>query len=99
MEGWWKCRLGTKEGLCPANYLEEIAEEDPADLVYDLPRKVMTSSDDTYDLLPKRNLSTTSDYDVLPGLRQYSEESYDDLPAKMRYPQKLTKQNNCKNIF
>ena len=36
MEGWWKCKnQGGETGLCPANYLEEIKEEDQ---VYDLPR-------------------------------------------------------------
>lgn len=101
MEGWWKCKLGDKEGLCPANYLELVEEsEAEMDTVYDLPRKILTSSDDTYDVLPKRNMSTTSDYDVLPvqGRDRYcSQESYDELPAaKLRHPYKLKKQPHGK---
>ena len=26
-EGWWKCSLGTLEGLVPANFLEELDED------------------------------------------------------------------------
>ena len=98
MEGWWKCRLGDQEGLCPANYLELVQPETPADEVYDIPRKVLSSSEETYDILPKRNFSQNSDYDVLPGRdRMLSQESYDELPvAKLRNPQKLKKQNHSK---
>ena len=98
MEGWWKCRLGDSEGLCPANYLELVQWSAPPDEVYDIPRKILTSSEDTYDILPKRNFSTNSDYDVLPGReRVESQESYDELPAaRLRNPHKLKKQKHCK---
>ena len=28
-EGWWKGRIGQKEGVFPSNFVEEITEEEP----------------------------------------------------------------------
>ena len=28
-EGWWRGRIGQKEGVFPSNFVEEITEEEP----------------------------------------------------------------------
>ena len=28
-EGWWRGRIGSKEGVFPSNFVEEILEEEP----------------------------------------------------------------------
>ena len=36
-DGWWKCSLGTLEGLVPANFLEELDEDyEPGTVQFEL---------------------------------------------------------------
>ena len=41
-EGWWKGRIGQKEGIFPSNFVEEITEEAPEPL----PSSSSSSDDD-----------------------------------------------------
>jgi len=102
-EGWWKCSLGTLEGLVPANFLEELDED--YEPVYNLPRKHTGSPEETYDQLPIRNYSVVEEeYDILPNrtfTNQKADEVYDELPnrnvydmprgIKLRHPEKFLK--------
>merc|ERR1711970_1396492 len=88
-EGWWKCSLGTLEGLVPANFLEELDED--YEPVYNLPRKLgPVLPEETYDELPSRNYSPVleEEYDVLPNRsvpNQPADDVYDELPNRNVY--------------
>merc|ERR1711970_505134 len=77
-EGWWKCSLGTLEGLVPANFLEELDED--YEPVYNLPRKHGLTVEETYDELPIRKYSVGGS--VGESRDQSRDEEYDILPNR-----------------
>lgn len=93
-EGWWKCSLGTLEGLVPANFLEELDEDyEPGNrqfykLLWCMISKVSGSLGNPFYLvynLPRKHIGCPEEtYDELP-VRKYPsvvEEEYDILPNR-----------------